>query len=201
MTNLSDQRNGITLAEVVVSTLLVGFVLVAAMKTVGSVQISNNSAVDVQIGPALAHDLISEVPEEPDGPIGTETGESTLTRTDFDDVDDFDGWNASSPEKPDGAPLGYGAGWQRQVAVMFVQPDTLAGSGSGTGLKLITVTVTPPAGPATMIQALRSSLGMVERRPSLDSTFVTGAQIELQASGLGTDVITGTTIKNHGSDQ
>ena len=202
------RRNGLTLVEVMVSTLLVGVVLVAAMNTVGGVLKTRNIAVEVQVGPALARNLMSEVlqnaftdPEEPDGPIGTDTGESGATRADFDDVDDYNGWNSSSPVKSDGTSLGYGDGWQRQVSVSFVNPDTLTTSGSDTGLKSVTVTVTPSVGNPTIIQALRSRLGSAERLPSFDRTFVTGAQIELQTSDTATDIVSGTSIKNHGSDQ
>lgn len=202
------RRNGLTLVEVMVSTLLVGVVLVAAMDTVGGVFKTRNIAVEAQVGPALARNLMSEVlqnaftdPEQPDGPIALESGESGATRADWDDVDDYNGWNAPSPVKSDGMPLGYGAGWQRQVSVSFVNPDTITTSGSDTGLKLITATVTSPTGSSMVVQALRSRLGSVELPPSFDRTFVTGSQLELQTNDTATDTVSGTSIKNHGSDQ
>lgn len=203
-----NRRNGLSLVEVVISTLLVGLVLVAAMKTVGAVFKTRNIVVELQVGPALARDLMSEVlqdaftdPEAPDGPIGTETGESGSNRDTFDDVDDYNGWNSSSPVNSDGTPLGYGVGWQRQVSVSFVNPDTMTISGSDTGLKLVTVTVTSPSGSPTVVQALRSRLGSVERLPSLDRTFVTGSQFEVQTSAAATDIVSGTSINNHGTDE
>lgn len=203
-----SRRNALTLVEVVISTLLVGVVLTAAMNTVGGVFKTRNAAVELQVGPALARNLMSEVlqsaftdPEEPDGPIGRESGESGWSREDFDDVDDFDDWDSSPPEKADGSPLGYGDGWQRHVTVVFVNPDTMTPSVADTGLKLITVTVTSPTGNATILQALRSRFGSVERLPSADRTFVTGAQLELQTSDATIDIVSGTSIKNHAFDQ
>ena len=172
MTSRIHRRNGMTLVEVMISTLLVGMVLVAAMNTVGGVFKTRNVAAELEVGPALARNLMSEVlqnaftdPEDPNDPIGNDSGESNGSREDFDDVDDFDGWDESSPENADKSPLGYGDGWQRQVAVAFVNPDTMTPAGSDTGLKLITVTVTPPTGSPTIFQALRSRLGSVERPP------------------------------------
>ncbi len=202
------RRRGLTLAEVAISTLLVGVVLAAAMNTVGGVLKTRNVTVEAQVGPALARDLMSEVlqnaftdPEAPDGPIGTETGESTTTRADFDDVDDYNGWNKPSPVNSDGTALGYGTGWQRQVSVGFVNPNTLTTNNLDTGLKLIVVTVTASNGNTTVLQTLRSRLGSVERLPIFDRTFVTGSQLEIQTSGASTDIVSGTSIKNHGSDQ
>lgn len=202
------RRNALTLVEVMVSTLLVGVVLVAAMNTVGGVLKTRSVAVEAQIGPALARNLMSEVlqnaftdPQIPNGPIGREAGEGGATRAAFDDVDDYDGWNALPPVKPNGSPLGYGSGWRHQVSVSFVNPNTLTTSASDTGLKLITVTVTPPAGSPTVVRALRSRLGAAERLPSFSRTFVTGSQLELQTSDTATDIVSGTSIKNHGVDQ
>lgn len=200
-------RRGISLVEVMISTLLVGLVLSASLTTVGNAVSLRGQTLEYQTGPALARSLMIEVlqqaytdPESPDGPIGLETGELSTTRSGFDDVDDFNGWNTNSPERDDGSALGYGTGWQRNVTVSFVTPDTMAASIPDTGLKQITVTVTAPDGGTTVLQALRSRLGSLERKPSFDRTFVVGSQLEIQTSATATDIVSGTRINNHGSD-
>lgn len=199
---------GLTIIEVMVSTVMVGLVLAAATNTVGNVFRARSVTVDLQVGPALARSLLSEIlqnpytdPEDPNSSIGRESGESGGQRDRWDDVDDFDGWDASTPESPAGTPLGYGSGWRRQVSVRFVQPTTLMPSAADTGLKLITVTVTPASGSPTVLQALRSKLGLLERLPSSDRTFVTGSQLALQASSTSIDTVSGTRINNHAIDQ
>ena len=203
-----QRQHGLSLVEVMVSTLLVGVVLVGSLNTIGGVFKTRLIAVEVQVGPVLARDLMSEVlqaafsdPEDPNGPIGRDSGESGGDRFDLDDIDDFDGWNSSSPERADGTPLGYGDGWERQVVVSFVNPNTLTTSGFDTGLKLVTVMVTPPTGSPTVIQALRSRLGLLEQLPSGDRSFVTGSQLAVQTTDTATIIVSGTAIKNHATDQ
>jgi prepilin-type N-terminal cleavage/methylation domain-containing protein len=200
-------RKGLTLVEVAIATLLMGIVMVAALNTVGGVFKTRQASIDMQVAPILAGDLMSEImqlaftdPEEPDGPVGTEAGESATTRAGFDDVDDYHGWDSSSPVWPDGTSLGIGDGWQREVSVAFVEANTLANAGFDTGLKLITVTVTSPTGNVSTMQTLRSRAGLVEQSPSSDTTYVTGCQMEVR-TGTALDVVSGTTIKNHATDQ
>lgn len=143
-------RRAFSLLEVVISTLIVGVMLVAAMKCAGSA-ISGQTASGERtradlLARALVAEIIEQAYEEPDEvPVfGPETGDSDgNTRTNFDDVDDYNGWNASPPTAKDGTPLPNLTGWERHVYVQYVDPDDLTKiSLNEQDVKRVTVTVT-----------------------------------------------------------
>lgn len=143
-------RAGLTMAEVVVSTLLVGLVLVTSMKTVGGVIRTWQATEQQHDGISLASDMMAEVMQaryfEPDavegsggggllsgilgllggsgGPVyGVDDGESSTVRTDWDDTDDYDDWSKSPPQAKDGTTLSDYTGWTRSVIVQKVKVD------------------------------------------------------------------------------
>src|SRR5262245_40826996 len=91
-------RPGLTLTEVVVSTMIVGMMTVAALNGLGSTTRSSELAGNRGIALGLADSLLAEILANPyNDPNGTptfglETGE-VAPRSNFDDVDDFNGWN------------------------------------------------------------------------------------------------------------
>ncbi len=149
-------RRALTLIEVVISTMLIAGLMLAAMNAVGASVLERERTVDQARGQLLAEDLldaISALPySDPDlaidlGIIKIESDEGSPTQWgSFDDVDDFDGWSASPPTDGDGTALaGYSKSWTRSVEVKLVNADTLADLGvlsGGQGVKRITVTVT-----------------------------------------------------------
>lgn len=141
---------GLSLVEIVVCTFLVGVLLVAALRTVGSAasgQFRNGESGRARL---LARGLLAEILvlsyEEPDGTpvLGPESGEEASgTRADFDDVDDYHGWTAAPPVEKDGSALPNLTAWQRSVTVDYVDPEDLTTAvGGDQGVKRITVTVT-----------------------------------------------------------
>ena len=186
------QRPGFTLVEAVISMLIVGLMLVAALGTLGASARARHVQTSSSSGFTLARGLLTEVlqaayedPEDPGGGISQDSGESGGDRGDFDDVDDYDGWTGSPPEHEDGSLLADASGWQRQVTVTYANPVTLAAAGttSDTGLKLITVTATGPTGEVTTLQALRSRSGAGEQPPQVDTTYVSWVGVELEIGG------------------
>jgi hypothetical protein len=100
----------------------------------------------VSQGRMLAESLMSEILQQGYQEPGTsyvfgrETGESDLTRTAYDDVDDYQGWTQSPPVAKDGTALPNSANWRRTVTVEWVDPlDPQQVRGSETGAKRITV--------------------------------------------------------------
>lgn len=190
-------RQGLTLAEVALSTLIVGLMMIASLKSVGGVYTTWTSAADKYDGISLADQLLDEIMqseyEEPDATIqfGTETDESPSSRANWDDVDDYAAWTASPPKKKNGAPIPGWNGWTRTSVVQLASvsnPSVVPASDEG--LKLITVTVTDPHGNTTTRQALRSRWGTLQQAPLVDSTWVTEVDIQLttgsEASVSGT---------------
>ncbi|MFQ5413798.1 MAG: prepilin-type N-terminal cleavage/methylation domain-containing protein [Phycisphaerae bacterium] len=144
-----DRRlRAFSLIEVTIAAVIVAVMLVAALNTTGAVRVGQYQAIDESRGQGLAQDLMTEILrqayEDPTDPkFGRESGESKNPRSDYDDVDDYDGWSASPPEYRDGTSLVGVDNWTRSVTVEFVVINDVAGSASGsdTGVKRITVTV------------------------------------------------------------
>jgi MSHA pilin protein MshD len=120
-------RRGFTLLEVTVSTLLVGTILVGSLSTIGSVLRQRTRTADDLRGMLLAEQLLAEIltkeyAEPTEVPLfGAELSE-LLSRANFDDVDDYHGWDRSPPEDRSGKTLDDLSGWRRRVRVEFVDP-------------------------------------------------------------------------------
>ncbi len=201
-------RAGISLIEVVVSTVIVAFVITAAMQTVANAVTARSRTYELQLGPSLARGLMGEITKNPysdpdtlSSSIGTETGEGINNRADFDDVDDFDGWSSASPVKPDGTAIPVGAGWQRSVSVSFLEPATLSITSSDMGLKKIVVTATSPSGKATVLEALKSSFGANERQPHADRTIVSSVSVGIEMTSGETAEYSQVFSRNHAQDE
>ena len=198
-------RPGFTLVEAVISMLIVGLMLVAALSTLGASARAQHFQASRGRGFTLARDLLTEVlqaayddPEDPGNGIDQDSGESGVDRGDYDDVDDYDGWSGSPLEHKDATHVPDAAGWQRQVTVTYADPVTLASTGttSDTGLKFITVTATGPGGEVTTLQGLRSRHGAGEQPPQVDTTYVTWVGVELEIGG-GPPEIASINLLNH----
>ncbi len=146
-------KRGLTLAEVVISTLIVGLMVVSALNSTGAALRASRATSYRVRGVRLAEALMSEILatryQEPDdtpafGVEGTEAAAGTGPRTLWDDVDDYYQWDASPPQTKDGTVLPNLTGWRRRVEVVHVDPDDLTIALANTddrGIKRITVTV------------------------------------------------------------
>lgn len=166
-------RGGTTIVEVLLSTLLVGVVLVAALETVGhSVRIGgaiDSQAAAFSLAEQLMTEILSHPYDDPDGAstgMGFEAGEdmSPTNRLSLDDVDDFNAWNRTPPQAADGAPLAGYTGWSRQAQVQWVNSAAngaglVFNTGSEQGLKRVTVQVYGPGGESAVLHGYRSRLG------------------------------------------
>lgn len=141
-------RRGLTLMEVVVSTLIVGFMTVAALNGLGSATRSGDLAGNRGIAHGLADDLMSEILNtaysDPNGNavFGLEPGE-TAPRTNFDDVDDYHNWNSQPPKTASGTTIPNRTKFRQRVTVEKVSPadPTQVVSGADQGAKRICVTI------------------------------------------------------------
>ncbi len=142
------RRRGFSLAEVVVSTLLVGVVLAGALNLLGATVRGRSNTALGDRARLLAEELLSEVLEydyaDPNElPVfGSEASEAGGNRDVFDDVDDFHNWDVTPPEYRDGTAMPNLTNWRRRVLVEYVDPnDPTTGSASDQDVKRITVEV------------------------------------------------------------
>ena len=148
---LPGQRNsGFSLVETSISTLLVGLLLVASTNTVGmSVRTQQLTAYMVTAS-ALADSLMSEIlassymePGATYSFITRESGESGGSKANYDDVDDYDGWQEQPPQYRDGSSLPNLSSWKRKVLVEWVTiaNGSVAKSNFETNLKRVTIEI------------------------------------------------------------
>ena len=156
-----------SLVEAFVSVVIVAGMLVAALSAVGASRLSQQRTSEYSRGQLLAESLMAEILQQDyldpnDTPVfGCESGESTSTRADFDDVDDYDGWSSTPPVAKDGAQLVGLSGWQRSVTVKWVNPaDTGEVKSSETNAKRVTVTVSCNNKQVGSLAAIRTNSGL-----------------------------------------
>lgn len=156
-----------SLVEVTVSMVIIAGMLVAALSAVGASRLSQQRTSEYSRGQLLAESLMAEILRQDyldpnDTPVfGCESGESTSTRADFDDVDDYDGWSSTPPVAKDGTQLMGLSGWQRSVNVQWVNPtDTGEVKSSESNAKRITVTVSCNNKQVGSLVAIRTNSGL-----------------------------------------
>ncbi len=204
----SKRRTGLGLVEVIVSSLVVGVMLVAALETLGAVLRTQKANSTRLVGPNLAMELMSEIMSQPykdpqanGSTLGLDSGESTGNRVAFDDVDDYANYDQIGIEDKDGSSRIELSNWRQQVEVRWMSlalgilNDILE-----TDLKRIVVTVTSPTGEVSTLTAFRSKVGMLEQAPATDMMAATwvGARLQLGATTL--PQFLGTNLKNHVPD-
>jgi type II secretory pathway pseudopilin PulG len=136
--------------DAVVSITLVGFLMIAALQTIGSATLRQRSTFDQALAQHLATEMMQEIllhayvdPEaEQPNAFGPESDETSGNRAPFDDVDDFDGWDATPPQAISGVVLEGFDGWRRRVDVVWADRDSLQPTTDElTGLKQIVVSI------------------------------------------------------------
>lgn len=140
---------GFTLIEAMMSVLIVGGILVAALQVAGTSRVIQYSAAQQSTAQFLAETMMEEVlakayrhPGVVATAIGCDAGESPTSKVTFNDVDDYHNWSESPPQTSDGTPMSGFAGWERTVAVHWVNPFEMdTPLAVDTGVKRITVTV------------------------------------------------------------
>ena len=161
----AHRRACYTLIEVVISIVIVGTMLVAALHAVGASRLGLQRVGDHSRGTLLAQQLMAEALQreysEPDDlPVfGCEPGEGGPSRLAFDDVDDYHQWSASPPQRKDGTPIPGHEGWQRSVEVALVASADLGlgTPGPETGsIKRIAVSVSHNGAIIAELTALRT---------------------------------------------
>ncbi|MBN1509956.1 MAG: type II secretion system protein [Sedimentisphaerales bacterium] len=155
-------RRGFTIVEAALSTVIVAVMFVAVLNTVGASMSVQWRTATIGRGRLFAQMFLSEILlqsyQDSTSPVfGVESGESTTTRADFDDVDDYSGWSGV-PTAKDGTALPNSSGWTQTVTVEWVDrlnPSTVVGSESGA--KRITIVTKCNNVPQVTLVALRTA--------------------------------------------
>lgn len=156
-------RRGFTMIEGVLSTIVVGVMMVAAVRVVTLARVIQFRNANRAQGSFLAQSLLSEILakayEDPTSPVfGVESGESVATRDGLDDVDDYQGWIEKPPKEANGPTMSSMGQWGREVRVERVDPANVAGPDAllETGAKRITIRVTFRDVPVFSVVAVRT---------------------------------------------
>ena len=166
MTRPRTTRPAFAVVEAVLSALIVGLMLAAAIETVSKSRASQAWAADRVRAYELASTLMSEITDQkysdPDlvtlvlGPDGTE---ALTGRSAFDDVDDYHGLTETTPKKRDGTSLTAYSGWTRSVNVVWSTPaDLQVSSATDSSIKRITVTITKGKKKIAEMVSIRTSV-------------------------------------------
>lgn len=163
----APKRDGVTLLEIVISVFLISTIVLSSL--MASVNLLENQALgdEREMAEELIFMVLDEITAQPfedveDNRIfGREDDETSVVRTSFDDVDDYDGLINTPPQNRDGTTVSEYANWTLNVSVRPAEP-TSAGTAISTEndapLRLVTVAVTSPAGTAFSESAIVSSL-------------------------------------------
>lgn len=175
-------RRGMTLIEVMFAVVIMSTMLVAAFSAVAASARSRIAQQESAMGLALAKQLLAEIVQTRyqdliSPTFGTETGESA--RSQYDDVDDYDGYSENSAAYADGTVIA--SGWKRKVQVDWVTLlDPTQKSNTETGLKRIIVKVTSPTKKSWSLTAYRSNYDRYEIVPGSQTTYTCWAGISIQ---------------------
>ena len=161
-------QSGFTLIEVVVSTLIMSCLLVAALSMLASAVRSRQVQAAQRLGPSLAKQWMTEILQARYEEIETTLEDDTIN------------------------------GWGREIVVEYVTPeDPSVVAGADRGIKRITVTATAPSGRPTSLVALRSNTSIYDRMPAEERTYVSwvGAELQIGDNAAGR-VTTGVNLLN-----
>lgn len=143
---------GFSLAEVLIASAILSFVTLGIVEAVSAGQSRTLDALKRSRAQALAEALLEEILSKPyadpqgEAGFGPDTGETG--RTDFDNVDDYQGYSESAGALADHAGAVYPNAYQsleRSVSIVSVTNSVADLGGDHTGLQ-VTVSVNEPGG-------------------------------------------------------
>ncbi len=162
------RSRGLALVESVMGIVLVSLVLVCALKGAGMITVSRRVTLERVQGRQLAESLMAEIvvlpytdPDTASLLIGLDTGETSGSRSSFDDVDDFNGYSQAPVQDRNNVALMNDGRWEWKVVVDSVNPAAPNGSAvvtAANGLKRVTVTVSLAGKTVYTLRGLRGAV-------------------------------------------
>ncbi|MGB7329213.1 MAG: hypothetical protein WBD31_30305 [Rubripirellula sp.] len=168
--NQHSTRHGVTLIEILVSTILISGVLLTSLATSANMWRSRVQSHSTAMAAELSESILGEITsmrfEDSADPIwGPEPEENGAGRAAFDDIDDYHDYTASPPVHRDGTTMTDYAGWSIAISVEAAWPtDTgittsaITANETAPELRLITVTCVTPTGNAISESMLASDV-------------------------------------------
>jgi len=148
MSTSAKSRSGLSQAEVSISTIIVGVLMVTSFSTIAASRRSQVAESNEVRGLAIAEALISEITQLPmrdpscDCDFGPGNDELGANRRNFDDVDDYRNLVDSPPKSRDGITINGYTSFTRTVSVdMVSSTDWNSVVGTYAGIYRITVFV------------------------------------------------------------
>ncbi len=164
-------RPGLTLMEVVISSLLVGTVLITSLSTTAAWRRLHQQTGEREITRRLADELVSEITSNAfidptwtaPSTFGRETSEIIADRSNWNDVDDYHGLSETTIRDKSGAAISTAAGYTRAATISAAVASTNApgytvSNDVTSPLRLITVTVVAPSGQTVVVTGLKSNV-------------------------------------------
>ncbi len=155
MRQIQRRPRGLTLLEVVVCLILVSTIVLVSITASANLMKNKAASMDAIDGRELAFQILDEVTAvdfqdaDQDRVYGREASETALNRTDFDDVDDYNGYVSSPPTHRDGSAIAGFDSWSFSISVSRAEParqGITVSADDAAPLRLVTVTCTAPGG-------------------------------------------------------
>ncbi|MFC1498741.1 type II secretion system protein [Verrucomicrobiota bacterium] len=157
----SDIRNqkAFTLIELIVTIVIIGVAVTALTlgfyEKVKSLDFERSAQNATLLADDLAYEIRSKIYEEPTNSFGAE---ESSPRSNFDDVDDYDGWSESPPRTIEGTAMTDYNGFTRSVIIMNVLTNNLDPAvpepDGSTSFKRIEVVVSGPEAAITNVSVV-----------------------------------------------
>jgi MSHA pilin protein MshD len=143
---MKRRTRGFTLIELVLAITIIGVVSTTLMGAMTAVSARSGDSVMATQAAIVANAYLQEIMSQPYADLNAD-GETL--RSDFDDVDDYNGLTDQGAQDRSGVAIAGLSGYRISVAVNLV-------NWAGVPAKLIVVTVTDPQGRATLVSAYRT---------------------------------------------
>ncbi|MGB0597139.1 MAG: type IV pilus modification PilV family protein [Rubripirellula sp.] len=149
------RHEGLTLIEVVVSTLLVSTIMLTSLAASANLlrnQAATRAKTEAQtLGTQILDEITAQDFEDRiDAQFGLEPDESLDDRMTFDDIDDYQKYGEANPTHRDGTAINGFADWTYEIEVLMVEAGensvTSKEADSGSPLRLIRVRCISPEG-------------------------------------------------------
>lgn len=160
---------GFTLVEAVISIVIMGVLMAAALNGIGYAARDRRGQADMRRGRALisamAREIMAQRYAEPNGVVSTPAGGGS--RTDFNSIRDYAGLTERPPLERDGRAVPGATGWTRTVTIEGVDIDVATmGLTAARPLNAVmasaVITATSPTGKTYQTRVYRSAWGAAD---------------------------------------